>query len=209
MELLPDGNFIEEDTRKDERDADADAEAEPAEATAFRRAREDDAGAIVPETGAELAIAVTDAGATDSRSPVAGPVTSLFSSSSPDVTAFDCNCCCDCCGYWLLAVKDIVWDGLMATPLPLLMMLYRPSGSGEATLHTMQVLSSSGNCGWRFMSWNMYKQELLSYLIKAHQFEHCYVAQSFKMFALENTSVLLMLHHCFQEAFILIKCRCN
>lgn len=161
VELLPDGNFTEDDTRKEERDADADAEAEPAEATAFRRAREDEAGAIVPDDGAELANAVTDAGASGSCcSPVAGPATSFVSSSSPDVTAFDCNCCCcGCCGYWLLAVKDIVWDGLMAAPLPmpLLMMLYRPSGSGEATLHTMQVLSSSGNNLNIVMSHNLSK----------------------------------------------------
>lgn len=99
VELPPVGNFIEEETRNEERDDDAEATAEPAEATAFRRVREDGAGAIVPETGAELAIAVTDAGASGSCFPVAEPVTSLFSSSSPDVTAFDCNCCCACCGY--------------------------------------------------------------------------------------------------------------
>lgn len=163
VELLPDGNFTEDDTRKEERDADADAEAEPAEATAFRRAREDGDDAIVPEDGAEFVIALTDAGASDSCcSPLEGPATSFVSSSSPDVTAFDCNCCCwDCCGYWLLAVKDIVWDGLMAAPLPmpmpLLMMLYRPSGSGEATLHTMQVLSSSGNNLNIVMSHNLSK----------------------------------------------------
>lgn len=120
MELPLDGSFIEDETRNDERDADAEATDEPAEATAFRRVAADGAGAAVPETGAELANAVTDAGARGSCSPVAGPVTSLFSSSSShDVTVFDCNCCCcGCWGYWLLAVKDIVWDGLVAALLP-------------------------------------------------------------------------------------------
>lgn len=162
VELLLDGKLIEEDTRSPERDADADAVAEPAEATAVRRVMGDPTVDLMPRTGEEVVIVVTDAGAIPSCLATVS-VKSLLSSASPDVTVFDCICCWYCCGgYWLLAVKDIVCNGFMEEPLMrlLLMKLKRPSGSGEAIPHTMQVLSSSsgGNCGWRFMSWIMNNQ---------------------------------------------------